>query len=60
MSGVRWNKLGNLLVREALITGEERNRGMALLSKEPGLRFGKALLKLGLIDLAGLRHALIR
>ena len=60
MSGVRWNKLGNLLVREALITGEERDRGMALLSKEPGLRFGKALLKLGLIDLAGLRHALIR
>ena len=59
-SGVRWNKLGNLLVREALITAEERDRGMALLAKEPGLRFGEALLKLGLIDLAGLRHALTR
>ncbi len=59
-SGVRWNKLGNLLVREALITGEERDRGMALLANEPGLRFGEALLKLGLIDLAGLRHALTR
>ena len=33
---------------------------MALLAKEPGLRFGEALLKLGLIDLAGLRHALTR
>ena len=33
---------------------------MALLSKEPELRFGEALLKLGLIDLAGLRHALTR
>jgi hypothetical protein len=59
-SGVRWNKLGNLLIREALITGEERDRGMALLANEPGLRFGEALLKLGLIDLAGLRHALTR
>jgi hypothetical protein len=59
-SGVRWNKLGNLLVREALITGEERDRGMALLTNEPGLRFGEALLKLGLIDLSGLRHALTR
>jgi len=59
-SGVRWNKLGNLLVREALITGEERDRGMALLANEPDLRFGEALLKLGLIDLAGLRHALTR
>ena len=59
-SGVRWNKLGNLLVREALITGEECDRGMALLAKEPGLSFGEALLKLGLIELAGLRHALTR
>ncbi len=59
-SGVRWNKLGNLLVREALITGAERDRGMALLANEPGLRFGEALLKLGLIDLVGLRHALTR
>ncbi len=59
-SVVRWNKLGNLLVRESLITAEERDRGMALLANEPGLRFGEALLKLGLIDLAGLRHALTR
>ena len=59
-SGVRWNKLGNLLVREELITRDERDQGMALLSKEPELRFGEALLKLGLIDLAGLRHALTR
>jgi hypothetical protein len=59
-SGVRWNKLGNLLVREALITEEDRDRGMALLANEPGLRFGEALLKLGLIDLAGLRLALTR
>lgn len=33
---------------------------MALLANEPGLRFGEALLKLDLIDLAGLRHALTR
>lgn len=59
-SGVRWNKLGSLLIREKLITSEDRDRGMALLTKEPGLRFGEALLKLGLIDLAGLRHALTR
>jgi len=59
-SGVRWNKLGNLLVREELITRDERDQGMALLIKEPELRFGEALLKLGLIDLAGLRHALTR
>ena len=43
-----------------MITGEERDRGMALLANEPGLRFGEALLKLGLIDLAGLRHGLTR
>ncbi len=59
-SGVRWDKLGSLLVREELITREERDQGMALLSKEPELRFGEALLKLGLIELAGLRHALTR
>ena len=59
-SGVRWNKLGNLLVREALITEDERDQAMRLLEQEPGLRFGEALLKLGLIDLAGLRHALSR
>lgn len=59
-TGVRWNKLGNLLVREELITREERDQGMALLTKQPELRFGEALLKLGLIDLAGLRHALTR
>ena len=59
-SGVRWNKLGNLLIREGLLSREERDQGMALVTKEPGLRFGEALLKLGLIDLAGLRHALTR
>ncbi|MCK4508100.1 MAG: hypothetical protein KAU27_06155, partial [Desulfuromonadales bacterium] len=59
-SGVRWDKLGSLLVREELITREERDQGMALLNQEPDLRFGEALLKLGLIDLAGLRHALTR
>ena len=59
-SGVRWNKLGNLLIREGLLSREERDQGMALLTQEPGLRFGEALLKLGLIDLAGLRHALTR
>jgi len=59
-SGVRWNKLGNLLVREELITREERDQGMALLINEPKLRFGEALLKLGLIDLTALRHALTR
>ncbi len=59
-SGVRWNKLGNLLVREELITREEHDQGMALLINEPKLRFGEALLKLGLIDLTALRHALTR
>ena len=59
-SGAHWNKLGNLLVREELITGDERDQGMALLTNEPKLRFGEALLKLGLVDLAGLRHALTR
>ncbi len=59
-SGVRWDKLGSLLVREELITREERDQGMALLRDEPELRFGEALLKLGLIDLSGLRHALTR
>ncbi|GEM_PF-6375981 len=57
-SGVRWNKLGNLLIREELLSREECDQGMALVTKEPGLRFGEALLKLGLIDLVGLRHAL--
>ncbi len=59
-SGVRWDKLGSLLVREELVTSEERDRGMALISEEPGLRLGEALLKLGLIDLSGLRQALTR
>ena len=59
-SGVRWDKLGSLLVREELITREERDQGMTLLRDEPELRFGEALLKLGLIDLSGLRHALTR
>ncbi|MDT8443084.1 MAG: hypothetical protein RQ722_02235 [Desulfuromonadales bacterium] len=59
-SGVRWNKLGNLLVREGLITKEQSDQGMALITKESGLRFGEALLKLRLIDLAGFRHALAR
>lgn len=59
-SGGRWNKLGSLLVRENLITDEERDQGMALVLKEPELRLGEALLKLGLIDLQGLRHALTR
>lgn len=59
-SGMRWNKLGNLLVREELITSEERDQGLARVVSEPSLRFGEALLKLGLIDLAGLRHALTR
>lgn len=59
-SGVRWNKLGNLLVREGLLTREQRDQGMALVTRDPSLRFGEALLKLGLIDLAALRHALTR
>lgn len=59
-SGARWNKLGNLLVREGLITKEQSDQGMNLLMEESGLRFGEALLKLRLIDLAGLRHALAR
>ncbi len=59
-SGARWNKLGNLLIREGMITKEQSDQGINLLMKEPGLRFGEALLKLRLIDLAGLRHALAR
>lgn len=59
-SGIRWDKLGSLLVREQLISGEERDQGMALLNREPHLRLGEALLKLGFIDLSGLRHALTR
>ncbi len=59
-SEIRWNKLGNLLVREEIISEEDRDQAMAELSNQPNLRFGEILLKLGLIDLAGLRHALIR
>lgn len=57
---VRWRKLGDLLVREKLVTKEDSDQGKALLATEPGLRFGEALLKLGLIDLAALRYALTR
>jgi hypothetical protein len=57
---VCWRKLGDLLVREELVTKEGHDQGMALLATEPGLRFGEALLKLGLIDLTGLRSALTR
>lgn len=59
-SGVRWNKLGNMLLREEFITSEERDQAMALIVSEPNLRFGEALLKLGYITLAELRHALTR
>ena len=59
-SGIRWDKLGSLLVREQLVSSDERDQGMALLAREPHLRLGEALLKLGLIDLSGLRHALTR
>ena len=59
-SGIRWNKLGSMLLREEFITREERDQAMALLSREPNLRFGEALLKLGYISLAELRHALTR
>ena len=57
---IRWRKLGDLLVREELVTKEGHDQGMALLKTEPDLRFGEALFKLGLIDLTGLRYALTR
>lgn len=59
-SEVHWNKLGNLLVREELVTEAQLDQGMTLLKQVPKLRFGEALLKLGLIDLTDLRHALTR
>jgi hypothetical protein len=59
-SEVRWNKLASLLVREELITSEEVDQGMELVTNEPDLHLGEALLKLGLIDMDGLRHALTR
>lgn len=59
-SGVRWSKLGSMLLREEFITNEERDQALALLTREPELRFGEALLKLGYITLAELRHALTR
>lgn len=59
-SAERWKKLGSLLVREALITPEELNQGLEFLDRQPGLRLGEALLKLGHIDLTRLRHALTR
>lgn len=59
-SDIRWSKLGNMLLREEFITVEERDQAFALLSREPDLRFGEALLKLGYISLAELRHALTR
>lgn len=59
-SGIRWNKLGSMLLREEFITKEEREQAMTLIDSEPNLRFGEALLKLGYITLAELRHALTR
>jgi hypothetical protein len=59
-SGIRWNKLGSMLLREEFITVEERDQAMGLIVSEPNLRFGEALLKLGYITLAELRHALTR
>lgn len=59
-SAKRWKKLGSLLVRESLISSGEFDQGLELLDRQPDLRLGEALLKLGHIDLTRLRHALTR
>jgi hypothetical protein len=56
----RWNKLGSLLVREGLLNEEGRASGVSRTEQEPTLRFGEALLKLGLVSLDDLRKALTR
>lgn len=59
-SGAWRDKLGNLLIREGLISEAEQDQGMALARQTPGLRFAEALLRLGLIELAKLRTTLTR
>lgn len=54
------NKLSYLLVREGIISETEKDQALEYLEEHPEIRLGDALLKLKLIDLAELRHALTR
>ena len=56
----QWSKLGYLLVRDGLVSESAQEEAMELIERQPELHLGQALIKLGALELSGLRQALNR
>ena len=56
----QWDKLGCLLVRDGLVSESALAEAMEQIERQPGQHLGQVLIKLGALDLGGLRQALNR